>query len=930
MSSDEGIGRPSLSAKKKRLQGACDMCSMSSFLSSGRAPYELRFLTFLQNGKRSNVRENVNNPDVLTVDSMNAGDSAKIPGGKCTPCVSFNLQCTHNDPVKASVRVFPHWRCLAHEFTEKRAEKRVSADISSTKEIRLQFWGFSYVAYLEGRIKNLEEQLSQRASSSREPASPPGSKDHPSPEEAGSPASRSTIRSSSSDFHIPSRSSPTRSHTPTTSDEEDLEYLSLLQHTKNLSLNVMENRFFGPSSCFAHIKNAYNVKKESTGTDLADAPNFKRSKFWASHSWERPPTWPEYRFPDRDLMKALIDLYFAKINCFLPILHGPIFDSKLRQGLHLSDQQFAATVLLVCALGSRFSDDPRVFSETGQSLSSGWKWYEQVQTFRRSSFEPSSLYELQYHCLATVYVHGASSITAAWSSVGLGIRYAIELGAHRRKPDGHKLTAEDELRRRAFWVLVILDRSISSFLGRPGSLREEDFDAELPVECDDEYWDQSSFPEVSFNQPPNRPSKIAVFVNLIKLFSISAFAMRTIYSIKKSRLISGVLGDSWEKRVLSELDSSMQEWVRNLPGHLRWNPDRKQDSLWFSQAVYIHTIYHDTQIQIHKPFCDKPTLTPVGSGAICSESASMCIRILDSHRGPLGMPETFCAAFNAGVALLVDVWRSKRNRVKSESSAVLADVDIALGILQACEERWSLAGRFRDFLGDLARGLEFPGGGELPIPMDAQDYNVREPWNQYAVQTEIGSPVQVGHYPASTPTPQQQQHVYHHHHQQQQTHPETLIRKHSSSPEHQLFSPYVPSPADTPGLEAAYSGSGGGYVGGPQSQVELSYNGHAQQDQRGYAQELPYPMHPRSLTEAAPMQQGRYISEQRVGMVGEHGMHPQHQHPQPQMNISGWQGQSPGAYNGYSFNDLGQYVESMAYLNGFMDRGQVPPYQQHR
>jgi len=115
--------------------------------------------------------------------------------------------------------------------------------------------------------------------------------------------------------------------------------------------------------------------------------------------WERPPIWPEYTFPECELMKSLIDLYFGNVNCFLPILHRPIFESKIRQEFHLGNQQFGSTVLLVCALGSRFSDDPRVFSDPGQSLSSGWKWYEQVQTFRRSSFEPSSLYELQYHCV---------------------------------------------------------------------------------------------------------------------------------------------------------------------------------------------------------------------------------------------------------------------------------------------------------------------------------------------------------------------------------------------------------------------------------------------------------------------------------------------------------------------------------------------------
>jgi hypothetical protein len=38
--------------------------------------------------------------------------------------------------------------------------------------------------------------------------------------------------------------------------------------------------------------------------------------------------------------------------------------------------------------------------------------------------------------------------------IGIGIRLAQEVGAHRRKPPGHKYTAEDEMWKRAFWSLI--------------------------------------------------------------------------------------------------------------------------------------------------------------------------------------------------------------------------------------------------------------------------------------------------------------------------------------------------------------------------------------------------------------------------------------------------------------------------------------------
>ncbi|KAF9264065.1 hypothetical protein L218DRAFT_900741 [Marasmius fiardii PR-910] len=857
MSSDEGSSQPrQASAKKRRLQGACDMCS----------------------------------------------DSAKMPGSKCSPCLSFNLQCTHNDPVK------------------KRGPKSV------------------YVAYLEGRIKTLEDELDQfKAQGSRDSAKSPRAKDHPSPEDVGSPITK--LRSSPSDFHIPSQTSPDSSHTPGLSDEEDLEYLALLKHTKNLSLNVMENRFFGQSSSFAYTKNAYRVKKEVTGGDIEDSHVYKRSKFWATQPWERRPTWPEYKFPDRDLMSSLIDLYFAKVNSLLPILHAPIFQSSVQRDLHLRDEHFAATVLLVCALGSRYSDDPRVLSAPGHYLSSGWKWYEQAQTFRRSSFDPSSLYELQYHCLVTLYVHAATSITAAWTSVGSGIRFAIELGAHRRKPDGHKLTIEDELKRRAFWVLVILDRSISSFLGRPGSLREEDFDVEMPVECDDEYWDQSSFPHLAYNQPSNKPSKISAFSCLIRLCSISAFAMRTIYSIKKSRLISGVFGDQWEKRVINELDSSMRYWLFSLPEHLKWTSDRKPDGVFFSQSAYIHTMFYDTQIQIHKPFCEKAGLSPLPSAVICTESARACIDILDKHlvHEPLGMPDVVCTTYSATVTLTVDVWRSKRDGVKLESSEMIDDIRKGLNLLKSCEERWSLAGRFRDFVTDMAN---LSGDVSAPTDVNTQEFVIREPWNSY-LQTEIGSPVQVGHFPGERTTQLQHQHGNQYQQQQLQAPPQqdpsgnryNYQRKNelseSPTPDRSLRTPYTAT-HDAQELGNAYTTGRYTNAGDAQHRLEMSYARTAQA-QGGYPQQPPqYGLETRTDQQAQQQQQARYVSEHDVGMSGMPGMQ---QQQQQQMNVSGWQNQNQGqgAYQGYSFNDLGHYVESMAYLNGFMIRqpDYSTSYQQH-
>ena len=56
---------------------------------------------------------------------------------------------------------------------------------------------------------------------------------------------------------------------------------------------------------------------------------------------------PHKGFPPPDLLNTLISLYFAHMNDLLPLLHRPTFEQSVREGLHLRDEGFGSTVLLV-------------------------------------------------------------------------------------------------------------------------------------------------------------------------------------------------------------------------------------------------------------------------------------------------------------------------------------------------------------------------------------------------------------------------------------------------------------------------------------------------------------------------------------------------------------------------------------------------------
>lgn len=108
-----------------------------------------------------------------------------------------------------------------------------------------------------------------------------------------------------------------------------------------------------------------------------------------------------YDFPPPDLLEILVDLYFTNLNAFIPLLHRPTFYASLNSNLHRRDEAFGGLVLLVCACGSRFSNDLRVVLEGQNSWhSSGWQWFSQVYLFRKTLLSVPCLYDLQLHAVS--------------------------------------------------------------------------------------------------------------------------------------------------------------------------------------------------------------------------------------------------------------------------------------------------------------------------------------------------------------------------------------------------------------------------------------------------------------------------------------------------------------------------------------------------
>ncbi|KAJ7632685.1 fungal-specific transcription factor domain-containing protein [Roridomyces roridus] len=464
---------------------------------------------------------------------------------------------------------------------------------------------------------------------------------------------------------------------------------------KKLTLNPEEHRFFGKSSGIQFVQTALNFKSHFADPQ-AQAPNaFQCSS--ATLPWLLPPADDtedtQYTFPEPDLLASLIDLYFKEVNYYFPTLHRPTFERKVKDNLHLRDHRFAGTLLMVCSLGARHSDDTRTFlpGENNGHHTAGWKWHNQVRVIPKYLIYKPNLYELQTIALSSLFLLSLSPV--AWNQIGFGLRRCQDVGAHRRMKQPHP-TPESEQWKRVFWVLLCLDWMSGTSTGRPLAMHEQDYDQDYPVDCDDEFWDLPA--PLSFKQPSYKPSDLTYFNTQAKLLVIQASITSTIYSPRKPTDITGRSTHTSDAQNIIAFDSALNSWLMEIPDHLKWDPDR-ENLLHFNQSAALHSVFYNVQIMVHRPYIPAPLETSrpgaLPSLAICTNAARSCARIISAQEKP-SQP----VAFTAAIVLLLNMWSGRRSGFPYNPGKELDDVYKCINLLARAEKRYLAAGRFNDII----------------------------------------------------------------------------------------------------------------------------------------------------------------------------------------------------------------------------------------
>ncbi|EAU83086.2 hypothetical protein CC1G_11170 [Coprinopsis cinerea okayama7 len=570
-------------------------------------------------------------------------DRAIMPNNICSNCLDTGLECIHT--------------------SMRRKNKEAQRE---------------HIKQLEDRIQMLEEQL-QKAGV---------------PEPSGSAATTSRL---------------TREDEPVV-DPEDPEYQALSAKLQRLSVDHIQNKYFGKSSLFALISQITKMGDELSHEPGPFFTKANRPEMWNLRSWEREYANAQvstYIFPEGDLFEILMNAYWARVHILHPVLHRPSFERDLGDWRHLTDPSFGRVVLAACACASRFVEDERVLMVDDQDPSrlsgpsAGWRYMAQLPLTLQTTIEQVQTTDLQYYALAAWYFLGSGTPQTAWNLAGTALRLAVEIGWHRRSTTPN---SQEELEKRIFWSLVIIDRFQSAWLGRPLSLHGEDIDVDLPVECDDEFWDtEVDDPENAFKQPAGRPSLIAGFRCQIQLTEIAEKMLKSLYPLKPTHHDGG---DG--KSRTEELTDMMEKWKESLPQHLRWDP-YCPNIHHLTQATTLHSIFYYLQIQIHRPSLHKKTSSSVSALAACVHAARACSNVVDESlkRQRYTSSMVINATFASAVVFLFNVWGRQGTSQSSDTETEFVYVQKCLNLLREGERRWHTAGRSVDMINgfyDVTRG----------------------------------------------------------------------------------------------------------------------------------------------------------------------------------------------------------------------------------
>ncbi|KAK2071479.1 hypothetical protein P8C59_005901 [Phyllachora maydis] len=218
--------------------------------------------------------------------------------------------------------------------------------------------------------------------------------------------------------------------------------------------------------------------------------NFSRGLWKAPAQYRHPLPPVTYDFqrpelPPRHATEQLLHSYHVAVHNMTPLVHWPTLEQAINHvykpgNLQHVPPSFLSLFFAILALGSLFSNEGPAhrsrraadFLETAKAMIDPWGndyVLDNAQTF----------------VLMAMALNEMNLKSASWAWLGNAVRAAQDIGLHTEM--GAWPVIEGETRRRTWWTMYIMDRTLALELGRPFLIDDADCDVTLPASVDDSY-----------------------------------------------------------------------------------------------------------------------------------------------------------------------------------------------------------------------------------------------------------------------------------------------------------------------------------------------------------------------------------------------------------------------------------------------------------
>ncbi|KAF3491731.1 transcriptional regulator [Arthroderma uncinatum] len=312
---------------------------------------------------------------------------------------------------------------------------------------------------------------------------------------------------------------------------------------------------------------------------------------------------PVHDLPSKEEARKFCTHALEDACCIMRFLHKPsfwamfdrIYDIPLEQFSN-EENTFLPLLYLALAVGCLFrgpGDSTLEKSGYESAVDQGFQYFKAGRQLLDIT-ECRDLTSLQAVCFMILFLQASANIRTCYSYIGIALRAAVRLGLHRSVSVKFN-PIELETRKRIFWVVRKMDVHVSTILGLPSMLSEDDIDQAYPAAADDEYITKDGI----MPMPPNYICLMEGANAHMKLGHIMLKVMKYIYPVKVA-----THGDNHTYMVshskIRELERDLQNWMEALPDVYRPGGEAAIEVERMRQLLRI--CYAHVQMVMYRPF----------------------------------------------------------------------------------------------------------------------------------------------------------------------------------------------------------------------------------------------------------------------------------------------------------------------------------------